>query len=198
VKTSTILTKRGKEISTNIKRQLEMGGRIQREAEFHDRLVSQKPNRVNCYSAGGNRRALTELVRLAGNLDGKKVLEFGCGSGWLTIYLAQPGAHVFAFDISEESLKVAAKYAAKHGVVDRISFRKENAEALSYPDNSFDVVVGGAILHHLDIEKASREIYRVLKKKGRAFFLEPLGHNPFINLYRKMTPLREHQTSIRS
>jgi ubiquinone/menaquinone biosynthesis C-methylase UbiE len=43
-------------------------------------------------------------------------------------------------------------------------------------------------LHHLDIEKASCEIYRVLKKEGRALFLEPLGHNPFIRLYRKMTP----------
>jgi SAM-dependent methyltransferase len=46
----------------------------------------------------------------------------------------------------------------------------------------------GAILHHLDLETAYAEIARVLKPHGRAIFLEPLAHNPFINLYRTLTP----------
>ncbi|GAB4345888.1 MAG: hypothetical protein Kow0099_26600 [Candidatus Abyssubacteria bacterium] len=163
--------------------------RVQREAEFHDALT-HKPRHedVSYYDVGGNWFALGRLIELAGKLDGKKVLEYGCGHGWLTVDLAQPGAEVHAFDISEESLKIARQYAIKKGVAERVHFKRDNAEALGYEDNTFDVVVGGAILHHLDLDAAFGEIHRVLKRGGKAFFLEPLGHNPVINLYRRLTP----------
>ena len=63
-----------------------------------------------------------------------------------------------------------------------------NAERLSFKDNSFDIVCGTGILHHLDLDKACRELARVLAPEGRAIFIEPRGHNLFINLYRRMTP----------
>jgi ubiquinone/menaquinone biosynthesis C-methylase UbiE len=63
-----------------------------------------------------------------------------------------------------------------------------NAEELAFPDNTFDVVFGIGILHHLDIDRACETIARVLKPTGVAVFLEPLGHNPFINLARYLTP----------
>jgi SAM-dependent methyltransferase len=59
---------------------------------------------------------------------------------------------------------------------------------LDYPDGSFDIIVGFAILHHLDLSKAMPEMFRVMKKGSSAFFAEPLGTNPIINLYRKLTP----------
>ena len=54
--------------------------------------------------------------------------------------------------------------------------------------NSFDIVYGSGILHHLDLKKSLNEINRVLKKDGTIIFVEPLATNPLINIYRKFTP----------
>jgi SAM-dependent methyltransferase len=62
------------------------------------------------------------------------------------------------------------------------------AERLDYPDDHFDLSIGFAILHHLDLGLALAELYRVLKPGGVAYFAEPLGSNPLINLYRRLTP----------
>jgi SAM-dependent methyltransferase len=62
------------------------------------------------------------------------------------------------------------------------------AEKLDYASDTFDTAIGFAILHHLDIELAIAELYRVLKPGGVAWFAEPLGTNPLINLYRRLTP----------
>src|SRR3546814_18316951 len=63
-----------------------------------------------------------------------------------------------------------------------------NAEAMTFPDDSFDLVFGSGIIHHLDIDRASGEIARVLRPGGRAVFIEPLGLNPAIALYRRFPP----------
>ncbi len=62
-----------------------------------------------------------------------------------------------------------------------------NAESLDFTDDFFNVVCGISILHHLDLNSSYSELLRVLKPGGKAFFIEPLGHNPFINLFRKLT-----------
>ena len=62
------------------------------------------------------------------------------------------------------------------------------AERLSYSDSVFDLAVGFAIIHHLDLKPALAELHRVLKPGGVAFFAEPLGTNPAIQLYRRLTP----------
>jgi ubiquinone/menaquinone biosynthesis C-methylase UbiE len=66
-----------------------------------------------------------------------------------------------------------------------------NAEATTFPDNSFDLICGSSILHHLNLDKACAEIRRILRPDGGAVFIEPLGHNPLINMFRKLTPLPE-------
>ncbi len=63
-----------------------------------------------------------------------------------------------------------------------------DAHHLEFPDNTFDIVFGTGILHHLDFETALREIFRVLKKDGEMVFLEPLGRNPVGKLVRRLTP----------
>ncbi|MDH7516107.1 MAG: class I SAM-dependent methyltransferase, partial [Bacteroidota bacterium] len=57
-----------------------------------------------------------------------------------------------------------------------------------FPDEAFDLVCGSAILHHLDLGNALPELRRVLKPGGSAVFFEPLGTNPFINFFRRLTP----------
>jgi len=83
---------------------------------------------------------------------------------------------------------VAEKNAKRDQLDDRVFFRRLAAEDSDYQDASFDVVIGKAILHHTDLEKTSRQLARVLRPGGVAYFLEPLAHNPFLNLFRWLTP----------
>lgn len=52
--------------------------------------------------------------------------------------------------------------------------------------DDFGFVYGNGLLHHVDIQPSLRETWKVLKPKGKAIFIEPLAHNFFINVYRKM------------
>jgi SAM-dependent methyltransferase len=63
-----------------------------------------------------------------------------------------------------------------------------DAEKTKFNDNVFDLVIGTGIIHHLNILNSYKEISRILNDDGHAIFIEPLGHNPLINLYRKLTP----------
>jgi SAM-dependent methyltransferase len=117
---------------------------------------------------------------------GAKVLEFGCGTGTYSVPLARRGALVTGIDISDVAIDVAAQQAKAGGV--SAQYRRMDAEALEFPSESFDLVCGVAILHHLDLDKAYAGVARVLKPGGHAVFMEPLGHNPAINLYRRLTP----------
>jgi SAM-dependent methyltransferase len=94
---------------------------------------------------------------------------------------------VIGVDISDVAVEKARQLARDLGF-DNIHPRVMNAEAMDLPDNSIDVISGFGIVHHLDIRRAFKEMARVLRPGGEAVFLEPLGHNPIINLYRKLTP----------
>lgn len=117
----------------------------------------------------------------------KKVLEYGCGTGSYAIALSRMAESVYGVDISEVGIESARNKAEKERL-DNASFLVMDAEELQFTDNSFDVVCGTGILHHLNLDKALKEIKRVLKPGGKALFIEPMGYNPVINLYRKLTP----------
>lgn len=133
--------------------------------------------------------------------QGAEVLEFGCGGSSYAVKLSQWGGRVTAIDISDEAIEETRRRVEDAGFADQTRLIRMNAEELSFPDESFDLVVGRAILHHLDLEKSYAAIARVLRPGGQAIFLEPLAHNPLINLYRRMTPnLRtedEHPLTMR-
>jgi competence ComEA-like helix-hairpin-helix protein len=63
-----------------------------------------------------------------------------------------------------------------------------DGEELPYPNVSFDAVWGCAVLHHLDLERAAKELVRVLAPGGVAVFCEPWGGNPFLTLARRFLP----------
>jgi ubiquinone/menaquinone biosynthesis C-methylase UbiE len=120
---------------------------------------------------------------------GKVVLDYGCGPGYLTKYLIDRGAsHVTGIDVSEGEIAQAIERAEQNGVSDRSDFLAADAHATDFPDDSFDLIVGDAILHHLDMRRALVEIGRILKPGGRAVFWEPLWHNPLLRLGRALTP----------
>lgn len=161
--------------------------RYQREAEFHDRTFAQhsRASVQRFYTiTGASRRLYRDLITRA--CEGRAVLEYGCGPGSYAFDLAERGARVIGVDISPVAIELAQKNARERGL--DINFSVMNAESLDLPDGSFDIVCGTGILHHLDLARGLAEVRRVLKVGGRAVFLEPLGHNPVINWYRRRTP----------
>lgn len=158
------------------------------EQAFFDQHADDSPREsVRKYYAIARRSHdhFHQLVRDVAS--GNHVLEYGCGVGNFSFELAAHGARVTGIDISPNSVKVAQARAAERGLTD-MNFSVMDAESMDFEDGTFDAVVGSAILHHLDLEKCSREIMRVLRPGGRALFLEPLGHNPALNLFRRLTP----------
>jgi len=167
-----------------------MEDRHLREKEFHDRIYGERVRDDvvrKYYKIMGDRIQFYEEL-LVSRSAGRRVLEYGCGQGGHAYLLAERGSSVTAIDLSETAIEQAEELARARGLEDRTEFRVMNAEALDFGDDTFDVVCGTAIIHHLDLRKAYAEIARVLKPDGLAVFMEPLGHNPLINLYRRLTP----------
>jgi SAM-dependent methyltransferase len=68
------------------------------------------------------------------------------------------------------------------------------AEHLDYPEETFDLVVGQSILHHTDLDVTLAKIRGVLKRDGKAIFLEPLNQNIALKIFRAVTPWRRTKT----
>ena len=121
------------------------------------------------------------------NSIGKSVLELGCGRGINSIIYAKNASMVIGIDISDIAIKQAIEY-AKSKKINNVSFFEMNAEFFNFPNRCFDIICGKAILHHLNLKRAIDGINNHLKAGGKAVFIEPLGQNHLINLFRKLTP----------
>lgn len=104
-----------------------------------------------------------------------RVLDIGCGTGALALLVARrvPGARISGFDPDPRALARARRKAARQGAP--IRFDQGFADALPYPDASFDRVVSSMMLHHLEPESkptALAEIHRVLAPGGRLELLD--------------------------
>lgn len=123
------------------------------------------------------------------NTRDKIVLDYCCGNGADSIFIAKNGAKkVHGIDISPVSIENCKKNAESEGMLDHIEYQVMDAENTVYEDNMFDIVTEYGALHHLDLKKSYAEIARILKPNGKAICQEALKHNIFIHLYRKVTP----------
>lgn len=159
-----------------------------REIEFHDKKFSSQGDTPLHYSFGISDYCVNRMLDLVGDIKGKNVIDFGCGDGWLSAILASRGAEVLAFDISGEAVEKTKRFLGERGLLEKVEIRQMSGEDLLYGDGTVDVIIGVAVLHHTELGTVVSELYRVLKKGGKAFFMEPLGHNPFLNIYRRLTP----------
>ena len=97
----------------------------------------------------------------------KKVLDVGCGPGWLTAAYAQNGACVYALDLTLRALELTQKHLRFRNTDAHL--QQASAEELPFKDNTFDLVVASGVLHHTpDTLQAFRECLRVTKPGGRA------------------------------
>jgi SAM-dependent methyltransferase len=121
----------------------------------------------------GRRQVLQKVEKLLGRAPGPFAhsLEIGAGTGYFTLNLMQDGVieRATCTDISPGMLATLSENAARLGL--DVTTSPADAEALPFPDASFDLVVGHAILHHIpDLGQAFREFHRVLKPGGVFLF----------------------------
>ncbi len=160
----------------------------QAEKDFFDHTYDTNARKSlgQVYSLSGNRNIAYEKV-IYGDVEGKRVLEYGCGVGSHSLEIARRGGKVTGIDISEVGIRKAAE-AARDAGVEGADYQVMDAMKMTFEDNTFDLVIGEGILHHLDLDQSYSEISRVLKPGGLAIFMEPLGHNPAIAIFRALTP----------
>ena len=161
-----------------------MTNRITKEIQHGRFLAKHGAGEIwNWESPAGRQRWKRRVQMLSDHLrPGMTILEIGCGTGYFTRELTRRGADIVAIDVSPDLLEIAkAKYSAPN-----VRYEIQNACALTYNDSMFDSVVGSSILHHLEIEEALREIYRVLKPGGTIYFTEPNMLNPQIAMQKNI------------
>jgi SAM-dependent methyltransferase len=118
---------------------------------------------------GRRSRVYDELVARSGARPGDHVLDIGCGTGYLSRRAARavtPGGHVVGIDPSLPVIDYATRRASA-----ACTFQLASAQALPYPDASFDVVVSGLAIHHVPADErpaALREAYRVPARRAPA------------------------------
>jgi SAM-dependent methyltransferase len=144
-----------------------------------------------------------KIVQLLGDVRGRSFLDLGCGLGEGAIYFAKKGACVTAADLSGGMLEVVDRLAKQCNV--SVAIEKCAAGQTPFPDETFDIIYAGNLLHHVDIQATLIEVRRILKVGGIAVFWDPLNHNPLIKLYRELAksvrtedehPLRMSQLSV--
>ena len=162
------------------------------EEEFHDTKAREGVN--DFYAFGALDEADAHLWQVMGDLRGKHILEIGCGDGTGTLRFVKAGARVTAIDISGEMVELTKRVVGAHSLAQNVDARRMGGEDIDFPEETFDIVYGHSILHHLNLDVAGPRISRVLKRGGMAAFLEPLDYNPVLNLFRRMTPHRRTPT----
>lgn len=111
-----------------------------------------------------------ELRALLPLLRGTRVLDLGCGLGWVARYCIEQGSeHVLGIDLSENMLEGARRTTDS----DKVDYRRGDLEELQLPAGEFDVVFSGLALHYVSQAKFDgmlRELRRCLKSGGSFVF----------------------------
>jgi SAM-dependent methyltransferase len=137
--------------------------------------IFESPNSQRAY------HFLNDLLKQ--EVSGRRILEIGCGGGAFAERLSSFGAtYVYAIDISE----IRIEQAKAREVPGKLEYAI--ADASQALPGRFDVIVGQAVLHHLDYQKVLQQLVGDnLQRPGLLIFLEPLGENWFMRLFRRFS-----------
>jgi len=169
--------------------------RLHAEQAFHDRQARQRLTafanqpgdlRLDDEAYLNHETWIRPAFAELGKLDGLRALDYGCGHGMAAVVMARRGARVTAFDLSPAYLDEARLRARASDVT--VDWVRADAESLPFADGAFDRVWGNAVLHHLDLPVAARELRRVLRPGGIAVFCEPWDENPLLQWARVLLP----------
>jgi ubiquinone/menaquinone biosynthesis C-methylase UbiE len=135
-------------------------------------------------------------------LNGKRVLDIGTGTGLLAMEIARssPACQITGIDISEDMLKIARENSLRQNLTERIAYQQASAEALPFPDNSFDIVISSASLHLWnDPVKIFNEMARVTAPGGYCLVWDNLrvsAINPFLSLAGRLMGMNQDQRRL--
>jgi SAM-dependent methyltransferase len=163
------------------------------EAEQGLASVGRMDPRILARYSGRLRRYNLEEFRysLLGNLEGRRVLDIGSGEGFNSVLLAKLGGIVTGVDISPKSIQLSQERARINGVADRCRFLCSPLETAPLEPESFDVVWGDAILHHVIPELGGLlpRVVSVVRPGGLVIFAEPINLAPWLRRVRRMVPV---------
>ncbi len=122
-------------------------------------------------------------------LQGKKLLDVGCGEGLDLLHFREKGPEIYGIDINPEAVKIAQE---KLSLTDE-NITEARVEKMPFVDNTFDVVASQYVFQAFnDIESAYKEVTRVLKKDGYFVFL---ATHPFRQYFEKKNPQADYFTT---
>lgn len=127
-------------------------------------------------------------VLLEEPVKGRRVLDYGCGTGDWGVLLATEGAEVTLLDLSPVAVEVGLRRASASGVAAQVRGVSRDASDLScFADGEFDLVFASAAIHHtLKYPNAMAELLRVMKEGGRLVAAETYGDNRLLNALRRL------------
>ena len=164
--------------------------RLQREKQSYDSGSIKRKKLLSVlrfcyfYQDASMRQKVKEQLE---NNGPSKCLELGSRTwyGWMHLNNYFPDS-LHCINLSDRELMGGVKLNAE--LPYEIDFSIMDAHNLEFESNSFDLVFGRGILHHLELKSALHEVKRVLKNDGIIIFHEPLDINPLYKLYRLLTP----------
>jgi SAM-dependent methyltransferase len=160
----------------------------QKESDFHDQwAASTRLEDINVREAFEAPTAPENrfILKMMGDLRGKRILDVGAGLGESSVYFALQGAKVTATDLSPQMVDTAVRLGKLHGVeVDGVV---TPGETLDVPADTYDFAYVANTIHHVtDKGVLFEQVRRALKPGGRFFSWDPVAYNPVINAYRRM------------
>ena len=165
-----------------------MHDRIENEREFHDNWAeSEQLDDIDVVLANEVCTApeIRHIMKSLGDIRGKSLLDVGCGLGEASVYFAMKGAEVTAMDLSPGMLQAAQSLAERNSVT--LKTHQASAEDVFLkPDQMFDIIYAGNLLHHVDLEETIQRLTPHLRDGGVFVSWDPLAYNPAINVYRRM------------
>jgi 2-polyprenyl-3-methyl-5-hydroxy-6-metoxy-1,4-benzoquinol methylase len=178
------------------KREEELLAEAKSEAEFFDRAYIDADDRHRSQGYLVPEKLVDPVLRpwgdyeyaysLMGKIENKKLLDYGAGDGWNAISFAREKAQVWAIDISNSGIELVKKKAKANGVSDFIVAEVRDCYNTGFPDDMFEIIFGGGVLHHLDVEAAARELKRILNPQGVAIFYEPIRDTKIMDIIKAM------------
>lgn len=120
------------------------------------------------------------LERCLGDCQKNKILDVGCGTGFISLLLAQIGCDVIAIDNNVAMLKEAEKISEQLGFSNKITFMLKDTELVDFPDNTFNAVVSRhAFWLFNNPKKVYAQWYRILNSGGCMLNLDANWLFPF-------------------